>query len=121
MNPAEAYILGQQEPYRTLLLQLQVLIEQGVPGATLKFKYRIPFYYLHGSPFCYLNQSRDYVDLGFYRGAWLTRHTELMECRGRKAVRSLRYRFPEDIDPRVLMEVLVEAVGVQSRPWKKPA
>lgn len=115
MNPAEAYILGQEEPYRTLLLHLQVLIEQSVPGATLRFRYRIPFYYLWGKPFCYLNKARDYVDLGFYRGTCLTRHTELMECRGRKTVKSLRYRRPEEIDPRVLIEVLSDAVEVQSR------
>ena len=52
MNPAEAYILEQQEPYRSILLELQAAIQLQVPQAVLKFKYRIPFYYLKDKPFC---------------------------------------------------------------------
>lgn len=120
MNPAEAYILRQEEPFRTLLLQLQFLIEQNVPGVVLKYKYRIPFYYLNDKPFCYLNQSRDYVDLGFARAAWLTRHTDKMETRGRKVMKSIRYRRPEEIEPSVLLEVLEEARQVQGKASYKP-
>jgi hypothetical protein len=36
MNPAAQYILTQHEPFRTILLQLQSLIEQAVPGCNLK-------------------------------------------------------------------------------------
>ena len=120
MNPAEAYILKQAEPYRTILLQLQSLIEQAVPEAVLKYKYRIPFYYLEGKPYCYLNQSKDYVDLGFYRGAWLSRHIEKMETSGRKVIKSLRYFRPEDIDHAILLEVLEEARMVQGKPSYRP-
>lgn len=109
MNPAETYILQQDEPYRSILLQLQTLIEQTVPQAELLFKYRIPFYYLGGKPFCYLNQARDYVDVGFWHSAYLTRHVDKMEQKGRKIMRSLRYRKSEEIDVKVLSEVLIEA------------
>ena len=115
MNPAEAYILDQAEPYKTILLLLQSLIEQNVPGVLLRYKYRIPFYYLEGKPFCYLNQSGDYVDLGFYNAARLTRHTDKMETRGRKVMKSLRYRNVEEIDVAVLTEVLEEALKVQGK------
>ena len=106
MNPAEEYILNQPEPFRTILLQLQSLIEQSIPGVSLKYRYRIPFYYLNGRPFCYLNRARDYVDLGIPHAYRLTRHISLMESRGRKTVKSLRYRKAEDIDSGVLLEVL---------------
>jgi hypothetical protein len=109
MNPAESYILDQDEPYRSILLQLQGLIEQIVPEVELLYKYRIPFYYLGGKPFCYLNQARDYVDVGFWHAAYLTRHLDKMEQKGRKIMRSLRYRHSEEIDVKVLSEVLLEA------------
>ncbi len=114
MHPAEAYILGQDEPFRSILLQLQSLIEGQVPGISLKYKYRIPFYYLNEKPFCYLNQSGTYVDLGFVNGSKLVRHLDLMEGRGRKVVRSLRFEHPEAIDFAILQGVLQEAVEVHS-------
>ncbi|MEM9687748.1 MAG: DUF1801 domain-containing protein [Bacteroidota bacterium] len=57
MNPAEHYILDQPEPFRAILLHIQVIIEHTVPDATLQYKYHIPFYYVKGNPFCYLNVS----------------------------------------------------------------
>lgn len=115
MNPAESYILEQPEPYRTILLHLQVVIESVVPGVELKFKYRIPFYYLEGKPFCYLNQSKDYVDLGFWSSAHLTIHLEHMYTKGRKIVRSLRYKSMDEIDETVLTEVLQDAYSVRGK------
>ena len=43
MNPAENYILNQPEPYRSMLMHLQSLIEYAIPEADLKYKYKIPF------------------------------------------------------------------------------
>jgi hypothetical protein len=120
MNPAESYILSQAEPYKSILLQLKNTVERTVPEVSLKFRYGIPFYYLLDKPFCYLNQSGNYVDLGFYRAAWLTRHLDQMESRGRKYMKSLRYRSLDAIDIQVLEEVLEEALQVQDRPSYKP-
>lgn len=112
MHPAEAYILRQDEPFRGILIQLQSLIEGLVPGVSLKYKYRIPFYYLNDKPFCYLNQSGSYVDLGFVNGSKFVRHLDQMEGSGRKVVRSLRYKDPEAIEYDILRGVLQEAVEV---------
>ena len=46
MNPAENYILNQFEPFRSILLHLQVVIEHTISDVDLKYKYRIPFYYI---------------------------------------------------------------------------
>jgi hypothetical protein len=116
MNPAEAYILGQEEPFRNILVQLQALIEGLVPGVCLKYKYRIPFYYLNEKPFCYLNQSRDYVDLGLVRGNQLTLYKDQMVTADRKQVASLRYFKTEDIDYEILKEVLQEALHLHPGP-----
>jgi hypothetical protein len=66
-------------------------------------------------PFCYLNCSKGYVDLGFMRGAWLTQHFDVMVTKDRKVVKSLRYRRVEDIDVEILQEVLQEAVRAQEK------
>lgn len=120
MNPAENYILSRSEPYRSILLHLQSVIVQTVPEVDLKFKYRIPFYYLKGRPYCYLNQSKNYVDLGFWNAAHLTVHLEHMTTEGRKIMRSLRYTSLEEIEHKILEEVLIEAYRVKDEKfWKK--
>ena len=103
-----------------MLLHLQVVIEATIPQVELKYKYRIPFYYLEGKPFCYLNQSKDYVDVGFYSSAHLTAHLEHMTTAGRKVMRSLRYRSPDEIDEIILIEVLKNAEEVKGKGfWSK--
>lgn len=52
MNPAEHYILEQQEPYRSMLLHIQSVVEHTIPKVELKYKYKIPFYYINNKPFC---------------------------------------------------------------------
>lgn len=56
MNPAEHYILNQEEPFRSILLQIQVVIENTIPVA-LKYKYRIPFYYINLSSLIIMNSD----------------------------------------------------------------
>ncbi|MUH34810.1 DUF1801 domain-containing protein [Zobellia amurskyensis] len=119
MNPAENYILDKPEPYRSILLHLQSVIERILPEVELKFKYRIPFYYINGTPFCYLNQSKDYVDLGFWKAAHLTVHQEHMISEGRKVIKSLRYRSLEGIDDSILIDVINEAYVVRDARFYK--
>ncbi len=119
MNPAEEYIIRKPEPFRAILLYLQQLVEKTVPGLELKFKYKIPFYYQEGKPFCYLNQSKDYVDLGFWNAAHLSIHLEHMTTEGRKVMRSLRYRSMKEIDQHIIEEVLRDAYSVKDKKfWK---
>jgi len=119
MNPAEEYILNQPEPFRSMILHLQSVIEHSIPNSDLKFKYRIPFYYIEGRPFCYLNQSKDYVDLGFWNAAHLTVHLESMTTAGRKMMRSLRYRSLAEINNTVVVEILLDAYQVRNKKFYK--
>jgi hypothetical protein len=116
MKPAETYILKQNEPYKSMLLHLQVLIEHVIPEADLLFKWRLPFYYIGKRPICYLNQSKNYVDVGFYHGKYMSKHRELMVSENRKLVRSLRYFTLEEIDDRVLLDVVTEAKRHMDKP-----
>lgn len=119
MNPAEDYLLKQQEPFKGMLLHLQSVIEHTIPNLDLKFKYRIPFYYIEGRPFCYLNQSKDYVDIGFWNAAHLTKNLEYMTTEKRQMMKSLRYRSLEEIDNEILIEVLRDAYSVRNRKFYK--
>lgn len=121
MKPAEAYLLNQAKPFKSILLQLQVLIEATVPELTLEFKYNIPFYYLNGKPFCYLNvpPKKKYVDVGFWSSAHLSIHLDKMVTEGRKVMKSLRYFKVDDIDAEVLRAVLENARAVNHKGfWK---
>ena len=119
MNPAEEYILQQPEPFKSMLLQLQVVIETTIPEVELLYKYKIPFYYIAGKPFCYLNVTKGYVDIGFWSSAHFTLHQEHMNTKGRKVMKSLRYYSPQDIQEEFLIEVLQEAYEVRGKGfWK---
>lgn len=112
MNPADKYILQQDQPWQDLMIQLKGLIERQLPEAQLRYRHGIPFYYLKTRPFCYLLATKKYVDLGIVRGSLLTNNTDHLEKGKRSTVRSLRYKKPENLDVEVLETVLKEAAGL---------
>lgn len=121
MNPAKNYMLNQQEPFRSILLHLQSVIERTVPDASLKYKWKLPCYYVADGPFCYLNVpiKKAYIDLGFWRSAHLTKHAHKMTMEGRNMIKSLRYTSLEEIDETVLKEILLDAFSVKDKKfWK---
>ncbi|MFY7669812.1 DUF1801 domain-containing protein [Tenacibaculum sp. MEBiC06402] len=122
MKPAEEFILRQEEPYKSILLQLQILIEQNFPEVELQYKWKIPFYVKDGSPFCYLNPSKKkgYVDVGFYGNNQFKKYNDVVVSEGRKVVKSLRYFSIEDINSKILIYILSEANRKKEKGfWKK--
>lgn len=121
MKPAEDYILNQPEPFKSILLHLQILIEGSFPEVDLQFKWKIPFYYLDGKPFCYLNPSKKkgYVDVAFWVSAHLTKYNEFLILENRKVVKSLRYYTLADIDEEILLTVLEEAHQLKNKGFYK--
>lgn len=119
MNPSEVYILNQKEPYRSILLSLQIIIETTIPNVELLYKYKIPFYYIDKKPFCYLNVTKGYVDLVFWHGAHLTNHTKFLVSGGRKHMKSLRYFTLEEINQEIVIEILQEAYSVKNEKYYK--
>lgn len=121
MRPAEEFILRQQEPYKSILLHLQILIESAIPNIELKFKWKIPFYYLNEIPFCYLNVSekKQFVDVAFWVSSHLSKHSEYLISENRKVVKSLRYKRIEDINETILLEVLTEAFHQKDKGFYK--
>ena len=118
MKEAEAYILKQPEPLKSILLHLQILIETSFDDIELKYKWKLPFYYKNGQALCYLNTSKKgYVDVGFWPNEETAiRYKEVLVAKGRKIVKSLRYYTIEDIDETILLDILAELKG---NPFKR--
>ncbi|WP_178989268.1 DUF1801 domain-containing protein [Winogradskyella schleiferi] len=120
MNPAEAHILKQPEPYKSIYLHLQVLIEHTLPDADLLYKWRMPCYYIDKRPMCYIHQSKDYVDVGFWHSAQLSKKWDAyLVTEKRKVVKSLRYKTLEDIDDTVFISILKEVEGLKEKGFYK--
>lgn len=121
MKPAEEYILSQPEPFRSILLHIQILIETSFTEVELQFKWKIPFYYLDNKPFCYLNPSKKkgFVDVAFWVSAHLTKYNEYLVSENRKVVKSLRYFKLEDINEDVLLSVLDGAHQLKEKGFYK--
>lgn len=119
MKPAEVYILNQLEPYRSILMHVQILIESTFPEVELKYKWRIPCYYLGTRPICYLNQSKDYVDVGFWHTEHITKYTDYLVTENRKVVKSLRYKRVDDIDDTIFISILKDAEQHKNKSFLK--
>ena len=119
MNPAETYILNQKEPFKSIALQLQIMIESTIPQLELKYKWRIPYYYLEGNPFCFLNVSKGYVDVGFRAEDYFKELDSYLVSEKRKVMKSLRYVSVEEIDPEILAKVLFKIQELNQRRFKK--
>jgi hypothetical protein len=55
MKLVDEYILRKPEEFREMLFYIITVIEQEVSEAELLYKYKIPFFYIKGKPFIYLN------------------------------------------------------------------
>ena len=115
MNPAEEYILRQREPFRSMLLEIQVLIEHTLPSHELLYKWKLPIYYYEDCPICYLNVTKDYLDICFWARTGFNVHLQTLVAENRKFVKSLRYRNPEEIDAVILIECLEEALRTRKK------
>lgn len=120
MNPAEVHILKQPEPYKSMYLHLQVLIEHTLPEASLLYKWRLPCYYIDKRPICYINQSKDYVDVGFWHSAHLSKKWDpYLVTEKRKVVKSLRYKSLDDINDSIFISILKEVESIKEKGFHK--
>ncbi len=120
MKPAEEYIFNQPEPFKSILLHGQLLIEHALPEAHLEYKWRIPCYYIGTRPICYLNQSKDYVDVAFWHSAHLSKMYDVyLVSEKRKVIKSLRFRSLDDIDDKIFIRILKEVESYKNKSFLK--
>ncbi|HFS67264.1 MAG TPA: DUF1801 domain-containing protein [Flavobacteriia bacterium] len=93
MNPAENYFLKQPKPLQSILLFLRQEILDVIPDLDELYKYKVPFYYYKGKPFCYLTvlKGSTSVDLGFWDGFKLTNKHGFLKAKNRKMIKSLSF------------------------------
>lgn len=116
MNPAENYIVSKPEPWRSILMELQVIIKYTIPEVEEQYKWNLPFYSVHHKMCCFLNFRKTFVDIGFTNGVHIDIHKDhLVAGEKRKNLRSLRYYRLEDIDATVLQDILQEAANLNKR------
>ncbi|WP_299009041.1 DUF1801 domain-containing protein [uncultured Tenacibaculum sp.] len=122
MKPAEEYILKQPEPFKSVLLHLQVLIEGNFQNLELKYKWKIPVYYMNGKQLCYMNASykKGFVDVGFWAKGILQDFDAFLVSEGRAVVKSLRYSSIEEINEEILLQVIGEVAKHNHKGfWRK--
>lgn len=101
MNPIEAHIYSQQEPYRTIMIYIRALIKRTIPEIEETYSYRIPFFAWKRKPMVYLNilKGTNYVDVAFVQGILFENEfPELKNHNKRKQVRSLQVYNLEAFD-----------------------
>ncbi|WP_458629141.1 DUF1801 domain-containing protein [Winogradskyella sp. PC D3.3] len=120
MNPAETHILNQPEPFKSIFMHLQVLIEHTLPEADLLYKWRMPCYYMGKRPMCYINKTKNYVDVGFWHSAHLSKQWDAyLVSEKRKVVKSLRYKTLDDIDDTIFISILKEVEAKKEKGFYK--
>lgn len=77
------------EGQRPILDALRALILSAGPGVMEEFKWGRPVYKTASGLFCYLHRTKNYVTLGFHRGAALKDPKNLLEGDG-KAMRHIK-------------------------------
>ncbi len=110
MKPAELYILNKPEPFKTMLMHLQLLVESTITEVELKYKWKIPVYYIGKKSLCYFNASikKGFVDVAFWTSTDLSKFEKHLVTENRRVVKSLRYFSLDEIDEEVLIAILVE-------------
>lgn len=109
MSPSETYILSKPEPWKSILMELQAVIKHTVPEVQESLKWNLPFYTLHGKMFCFLNFRKNFIDVGFPSGILISVHQgKLVAGEKRKNLRSLRYQNLEEVNIKILQEILLD-------------
>ncbi|WP_452223741.1 DUF1801 domain-containing protein [Lacinutrix chionoecetis] len=119
MNPAEEYINSQAEPYRSILMHVQAVIEHTIPDVELNYKWQMPCYYVGKKPICYIRHTKDYVDVAFWHSNYITAFTEHLVGENRKVVKSLRYKTLEAINDTVLITILKQVYEFKEQSFYK--
>lgn len=111
MNLVEEYILKQPQHFQDIMLYVIKVVEKELKQSELLFKWGIPYFYYKKKPFLYLAPNKNgFVDLGFARGYQLQKNLEVLIGEKRNTVKSLRYSSLEEINHKILVSVIQEAM-----------
>ena len=113
-DPAcQSWIEEQPAEHQTWLAALRQQIVATVPETEESFKWSRPCYAIGGTLFCYLAAAKNYVTIGFHRGAELPDPDGMLEGTG-KGMRHLKVRSESDASSKVVRELIHDAAALEN-------
>ena len=110
MNAIDDYIFTLPPTHAGLVSFLRKVIKEASTNITERIAYGLPFFYC-GKPLCYLNIKKEGVDVGFMDGNLIPQHPAFISEK-RKRVRSLFFKWDEDVDVELMKLVLEEILAL---------
>ncbi len=108
-NPlADPFFDGLEEPVQKLARHLRELIFEASDQMSEEIKWSKPSY-SHDGLVCYLQPAKNHINFGFYQGAQLPDHGNLLEGDGTK-MRHIRIYKASDIKPEPFKSLIWEAI-----------
>lgn len=73
LNNLNQFFLEQDEPNKSCFLALRDIVLRFNPQISEHWKYKLPFYYYQGKPFCYFwkDKKTDHPYIGIVKGKWI--------------------------------------------------
>lgn len=108
MKTVDAYIDDISVEKAEIAKAVRNIIHELVPGVQEKLSFKIPFYHYFGM-FCYINLTRDGIDVGFCRGKDLVDEFPQLQVKERAIVASITLANLKDITRLHLREIITAA------------
>jgi hypothetical protein len=104
----DQYIAGLEGWKAEIVSSVRRVVREAAPDAKESLKWSQPVYEING-PFCYVRAFKDYVNLGFWRGADLQDPKGLLQGSGDK-MRHVQLRSMDDVDEGQFADFVRQAV-----------
>lgn len=110
-DKVDQYIAELPEEIQKITIALREIVLESSLELNEEFKWSMPNYSYHGLV-CYIQASKQHVNLGFHKGNILQEKDEvgLLEGTG-KAMRHIRIKKLEEIQPEVFASLITEAMA----------
>ncbi|MBM9579191.1 DUF1801 domain-containing protein [Leptospira sp. 201903070] len=121
MKNFESFFTKLTEEEKEIVLILREIVFDCIPKAKEKISYNVPYFSLK-QRICFIWPSsvpfgpKFGVEFGFCRGHLLSDPRNLLFAGKRKVVRSISYLSKKEIDPKTLLNFLLEAVTLDDDP-----
>lgn len=108
MKAVDAFIDGLPDDKAVLVNRLRELLHELVPEIVEKLSFKIPFYHYHGM-FCYINPTKNGIDLGLCRGKDLAPEFPQLQLKERAIVATVSIQATKDFEKLKLRELITAA------------
>lgn len=118
MSAVDTYIESLPETKAEIASLVRELLISTVTGIEERFSFKIPFYHYYGM-FCYINATKEGIDVGFCRGKDLVLTFPQLQMTSRVMVASLLLRTKKDINQLELPAIIAAAAAWNEEAYHK--